>query len=222
MRSACDNTRRTTGTKGTQRSLSAASSRGCRHASAQLSTLDISWSGAEIELPTFRFSGWHTPTDHAEYTAPDATRTSCGRSAASIDTSTRSSVRSRRRTRCVPDRSVNRGDSRSLTDTRARRLTCARADQRPCTRSLPSWYRAQAPKQQREQQHHWTEPDLGAHLSFYQKGSRGTSRFPDKELTDVLAERIEVPKKAQPRNTHASAGGLNIILPCFSDKNPRR
>jgi hypothetical protein len=43
----------------------------------------------------------------------------------------------RRRARCVPDRTVNREDSRPLTDTRA---PCPRADQRPRTRSLPSWW----------------------------------------------------------------------------------
>jgi hypothetical protein len=48
-------------------------------------------------------------------------------------------LRTGRRARCVPDRTVNRGDSRSLTCSRTRRLTCVHADQRPCTRSLPSW-----------------------------------------------------------------------------------
>ena len=33
----------------------------------------------------------------------------------------------------MPDRTVNRGDSRSLTDSRIRYLTCTRADQRPRT-----------------------------------------------------------------------------------------
>ena len=53
------------------------------------------------------------------------------------------SNRSRRsqptRARCVPDRPVKRGQSRSLGDTRPHRLTCARAGQRRRTRSLPSW-----------------------------------------------------------------------------------
>jgi hypothetical protein len=39
----------------------------------------------------------------------------------------------------VPDRTVNRGESRSLTDSQARRLTCVPADHRARTRSLPSW-----------------------------------------------------------------------------------
>jgi hypothetical protein len=41
----------------------------------------------------------------------------------------------------VPDRTVNRSDSRSLTGIQGRRPTCAPADQRPRTRSLPSWWR---------------------------------------------------------------------------------
>jgi hypothetical protein len=44
-----------------------------------------------------------------------------------------------RRARCVPDRTVNQGDSRSLTDKQVRRLTCIHAAQRARTRSLPSW-----------------------------------------------------------------------------------
>jgi hypothetical protein len=39
----------------------------------------------------------------------------------------------------VPDRTVNRGDSRSLAEKSTHHLTCARADQRRRTRSLPSW-----------------------------------------------------------------------------------
>ena len=43
------------------------------------------------------------------------------------------------RARCVPDRTMNRGDSRSLTDKRTHDLTCAHVAQRHRTRSLPSW-----------------------------------------------------------------------------------
>ena len=43
------------------------------------------------------------------------------------------------RARCVPDRPVKPGQSRSLGDTRPYRLTCARAGQRRRTGSLPSW-----------------------------------------------------------------------------------
>jgi len=50
-----------------------------------------------------------------------------------------SSSEDRCRARCVPDRTVERGNSRSLTETRPQRLTCIDANQRPQTRSLPSW-----------------------------------------------------------------------------------
>ena len=43
------------------------------------------------------------------------------------------------RARYVPDRTVNQGDSWSITAIKTRCLTCVPADQRPCTRSLPSW-----------------------------------------------------------------------------------
>jgi hypothetical protein len=44
-----------------------------------------------------------------------------------------------RRARCVPDQTVNQGDSRSLTGTPPRALTWAAAAQRAAGRSLPSW-----------------------------------------------------------------------------------
>src|SRR5260370_29894405 len=50
-----------------------------------------------------------------------------------------SSSEDRCRARCVPDRTVERGHSPSLTETRPHRLTCIDANQRPQTRSLPSW-----------------------------------------------------------------------------------
>ena len=50
-----------------------------------------------------------------------------------------SSSEDRCRARCVPDRTVERGHSRSLTETRPHRLTCIDANQRPQTRSLQSW-----------------------------------------------------------------------------------
>ena len=45
------------------------------------------------------------------------------------------------RARCVPGRTVERGHSRSLTDTGPHRLTCIAANRRPRTRSFPSWLR---------------------------------------------------------------------------------
>jgi Domain of unknown function (DUF5753) len=51
----------------------------------------------------------------------------------------RKSEQAGRRARCVPDRTVNRGHSRSLTDRRNTPPTCISSGQRPCTRSLPSW-----------------------------------------------------------------------------------
>ena len=50
-----------------------------------------------------------------------------------------SSSEDRCRARCVPDRTVERGHSRSLTETKPHRMTCVEASQCPRTRSLPSW-----------------------------------------------------------------------------------
>jgi hypothetical protein len=54
----------------------------------------------------------------------------------SVDVRARRAAARQERAHCVPDRTVNRGDSRSLTGTKASFLTCIRADQRHRTRSL--------------------------------------------------------------------------------------
>jgi hypothetical protein len=50
--------------------------------------------------------------------------------------------RGQRRARRVPDRTVNPGNSRSLTGKRGTPLACINAGQTICTRSLPSWPRS--------------------------------------------------------------------------------
>lgn len=64
---------------------------------------------------------------------------------------TMTSLKAGRRARLVPDRTVNEGDSQSLTNRQERRLTCNSTAQRRCTSCLRSWYRIWIPHSRERQ-----------------------------------------------------------------------